>query len=398
MIRACTLYGYLKGYKRIIFKKKVAQPLPEGVPYYIRFTDPVTGKRGMDPVGRDFNAAVKKLHEAEEAARIGGKVPTAKTNSMAVATACENFLAIKSDKASRSIARYKNVLKKFQEYISVEYVDQITIDVLRKFKAAVIADGYAMKTFNTDYAVVRGMMKKAGSTVCLPCDEVPKVEESSPIPYSEDQLAAFFDYMTPEQYERYQFFLNSACRQREVTFASWADLNWDTGEYHICSKPDVKFSVKNHEDRLVPLPSDVMNFLRARRKRDPKGRWIFLNGDGSPEHHFLEEIKRIARDAGLNCGHCVVEHKMDGKARTLSCDKHAVCEHIILHRFRKTCATRWHHAKPEPVPLKNIQLYLGHKDLSTTQIYLGVKSTAEVRSSIENAAWKPKPRLRAVGD
>jgi site-specific recombinase XerD len=46
-----------------------------------------------------------------------------------------------------------------------------------------------------------------------------------------------------------------------------------------------------------------------------------------------------------------------------------VCEHIYLHRLRKTCAIRWHE---NGINVRTIQAWLGHKSLETTQIYLGV--------------------------
>ena len=46
--------------------------------------------------------------------------------------------------------------------------------------------------------------------------------------------------------------------------------------------------------------------------------------------------------------------------RTVTCKTDAVCVHWYLHRFRKTCATRWHH---EGIPVRSIQHWLGHKTL-----------------------------------
>lgn len=82
------------------------------------------------------------------------------------------------------------------------------------------------------------------------------------------------------------------------------------------------------------------------------------------------QAKQIARRAGLNCGICE------------SCKTTRECERFILHRFRKTCATRWSEAG---VPVRNIQSYLGHKSLGTTQLYLGATDTPENRKRIDAA-------------
>ena len=67
----------------------------------------------------------------------------------------------------------------------------------------------------------------------------------------------------------------------------------------------------------------------------------------------------------------------------VSCQDRPVCEHSYLHRFRKTCATRWHEAS---IPMRTIQNWLGHKSLETTMIYLGVTDSEKLRSNI-NAAF-----------
>jgi hypothetical protein len=75
--------------------------------------------------------------------------------------------------------------------------------------------------------------------------------------------------------------------------------------------------------------------------------------------------------------------KYDKKKRVeVSCKNQPVCEHIYLHRFRKTCATRRH----DGIPLRTMQAWLGHKDLATTQNYVGVADSDKPRSHI-NAAF-----------
>lgn len=73
-----------------------------------------------------------------------------------------------------------------------------------------------------------------------------------------------------------------------------------------------------------------------------------------------------------------------GDKKKVSCKTHPVCEQWILHRFRKTCATRWHE---NGIPVRTIQKWLGHKKLETTVKYLGLadlkdpKTRAQVDAS-----------------
>jgi Phage integrase family len=109
-------------------------------------------------------------------------------------------------------------------------------------------------------------------------------------------------------------------------------------------------------------------------------------GNEAPGNHFLRKLKTIALRGGLNCGQCkTIITKGEGDKRRkvkVSCKDHAVCEHFYLHRFRKTCATRWHEAN---IPVRTIQYWLGHKNLETTMLYLGVTSNEKLRGNIDRA-------------
>jgi integrase len=172
-----------------------------------------------------------------------------------------------------------------------------------------------------------------------------------------------------------------------VTFASWADINFDNKTYTIRSKADVGFTVKNHESRTIPIPDNLVSLLKTRRKKNPSARWIFVNEAGVPDNHFLRKLKRIALRAGVNCGQCrtkITKGRYSNKKEVeVTCATDPVCEHIYLHRFRKTCATRWAEAG---IPVRTIQHYLGHKDLNTTAIYLGVSDSDKMRDKINQAA------------
>ena len=129
----------------------------------------------------------------------------------------------------------------------------------------------------------------------------------------------------------------------------------------------------------------MVEALKARRKKYPSTRWIFLSKEGKPDNHLLRKLKKIALRAGLNCGQCrtkVTVGKYDHKKEVeVSCATHPVCEHFYLHRFRETCATRW---QEHGIPLRTVQAWLGHKNLETTQSYLGVTDSKKLRPQIDN--------------
>jgi integrase len=192
--------------------------------------------------------------------------------------------------------------------------------------------------------------------------------------------------MDEEEKIRYNFFLGTACRDKEVTFASWADINFEKNTYTVRSKPDVGFTVKNHESRTIKIPGSLVASLKARRKKMPGERWVFVNEAGLPDNHFLRKLKRIALRAGINCGQCkttVTKGKYNSKKLVeVTCATDPVCEHVYLHRLRKTCATRWSEAE---IPIRKIQYWLGHKSLETTQLYLGTGDSEKDQSKVDKA-------------
>jgi hypothetical protein len=42
-------------------------------------------------------------------------------------------------------------------------------------------------------------------------------------------------------------------------------------------------------------------------------RWVSPSKHGLPDGHFLRKLKKVALRAGLNCGHCHVTLKLNGK-------------------------------------------------------------------------------------
>lgn len=329
------------------------------------------------------------LDAASKGLTVAGTENIASLNRIPVKAAVDTYLEKKQSKAPTTILQYRNVLNQFLAALAlckVKFIDQITEDALRKYKARMESEGYAGKTIDTRLNIVYFLLKKNGVTARLPRDEMPTIEEEAAVPYSDEELEKLFDAMDDESHIRYKFFLGTGCRDKEVTFAAWKDIDFTKREYHVRRKEDVGFTPKSHESRTVPLPVSLVEALRARRRTHSNDRWIFVNERGEPDNHFLRKLKRIALHAGLNCGECrttITLGKYDHKKQTeVTCKTHPVCEHIYLHRFRKTCATRW---QEHGIPLRTVQAWLGHKNLETTQRYLGVTDTGRLRPQIDAA-------------
>jgi integrase/recombinase XerD len=364
-------------------------------PFYIRLTIHGGSQPWQRLTAESFTDAKQEAGQFESvlvAAAKGLTVAEAENidnlNRVPIKTAVGVYLEQKRHKAPKTVAAYTHYLTEFAESLQgkIRFLDQITPEVLRCYKDFLTAQGYSGKTVDTRINMLYFMLKKNGVTARLPKDEMPIVEIEVAVPYSDEEWEKLLAVMDDEQRIRFQFFRATGCRDREVTFASWADIDFGKREYHIRRKEDVGFSPKSHESRTVPLPGSLVEALRARRKAHPNDRWLFVNKDGRPDNHFLRAFKRIALRAGLNCGNCSTSlHKWkNGKMRVrdVTCKTAPVCEHFFLHRIRKTTATSWAEAG---IPLRTIQVWLGHKNLEVTQRYLGVTDSGKLRPQIDKA-------------
>lgn len=343
---------------------------------------------------REFNEANQRIWRKLEAITLVDakieirRIPDRKPEGdrVRIDSAIEIYLEQKAAKARKTISQYEITLTQFEEVMvehNIVFLDQVDEKILRHyvtFMRTVGKDGkpYAAKTIDTRLTIVYFLLNKHGMrSVRLPQDEMPKPRGNKPIPYSNESIDKLFAAMTPAQVIQYKFFLGTACRAGEVSFASWADIDFDSKEFHVREKPDVGFGLKSGLSRDVPLPTSVVEMLKVYKLDRPHERWLFINRNGKPQQHMLRTLKEIAFRIGLNCGTCMGIYKK----KPACCKDKPICKEFVLHRFRKTCATRWH----KEMDTMTLRQLLGHKDLKTTEGYLGVTPNARLRGAVDRA-------------
>lgn len=390
-------------------------------PFYLRYKN-LIGKSVWEPAGdvleKALEAAETRVH-ALEAQRRGLTVQELEdienANRVPIKVACDEFLKLKAGKAAKTVAAYSLHIKEFQEAIGskVRFMDAIDAAVMRRYRDSMAKRGLSAKTQHTRLLTITFLLKKSGMKNPLAWDEFPTYEVEHAVPYTQDELKKLFAAMTERERLAFRFFLGSGLREAEVTYTEWADLDLTRGTVTVRPKHDVRFTPKSHESRTVPLPAALVKELREAKDLRQSKRWVFVNDSGKPEKHFLRRLKAVAKRAGLNCGHCITitsdlnkQQRIEAVQkihasqtrderfadfdkpmtleREITCAKHPICKNFFLHRFRKTCATRWSEAG---VSVRQIQVWLGHKDLSTTQRYLGTGDmhAPQTRAKIDSA-------------
>ena len=119
---------------------------------------------------------------------------------------------------------------------------------------------------------------------------------------------------------------------------------------------------KGGKQRVVPLFGKVKEvlkkYLNEKRKHDYKSSFLFPSNSKSghiTRHRFFQLLKKLSLECGINVSR--------------------VSPHTIRHSFAS-------HLLERGVDLRIIQESLGHKDISTTQIYTHIQSK-KIRKILE---------------
>lgn len=356
---------------------------PEAV-FALRYTD--RGKRVWEHVGRDPDRAVTAKLRQEHifgGRAIGKPVPydtqpePIDTTRKLLEIAVKDYVAgVEARRKPKTAKAYGKALDLFEEFYPRKYLDEVTREDLVDYPAKLIARcGNSGRTAANRQGYIVTFLAHYDIDLKLKKTDKPKFTKRAPNAYSKEFVTRLLSACDAEERLVFRFFLLSGCREQEVSYACWSDLDLSRRMLTIQKKDDLNWTLKDYEERSVPLPSDLVDELKARREQRPDDRFIFPTKAGKPEGHFLRALKLVALRAGLNCGHCKSKNGQ-------RCSKYAVCKHVELHRFRRTFATMHHQ---NDVSVHTLMRWLGHSDLETTLAYLAAADdeNAQTRDRID---------------
>ena len=157
----------------------------------------------------------------------------------------------------RSIAAYDNAFDQLQENLpkGVRFIDQLaTPQVLNSYVEFLRGQDYGNKTITIRMGFVFSLLKANSVEKPSKLIKLPKVQRTRTKAYNSEELTKLFAAMTPEQYLRYLFFVRTGCREQEVQYATWKDLDLKSLRFTVSGegKSDVGFLPKNHEGTVCP--------------------------------------------------------------------------------------------------------------------------------------------------
>ena len=356
--------------------------------YALRYQ--LDGNRIWEPVGFDAQLALTKKVQRERilaAQSIGlvGTYQVAQSPEDSASTKTQDQVAeylreTKDHKSHRTFLAYSCSLRNFFSSIpAIASLEGVRRHDIMNWIGGMKQAGQDPRTIANRVANLKTFFHHCHLAWPLEKKDKPLFVQKPASPYTQRELTLMLNHADEEERDLLLFLLGTGAREQEVMFATWRDISFDRGIFTVTEKNDgeLRWTPKDKEQGEIPLSDDLLARLKSRRQRFPHTRLIFPSPAGKPNGHFLRKIKKLAFRAGINCGEC-------RDARGRSCKTHPSCERAILHRFRKSFATRLAGAG---VDVRTIQSFLRHSTLDTTLSYLaaGRLDTPEMRSKVNQA-------------
>ncbi|MGH2507981.1 MAG: tyrosine-type recombinase/integrase, partial [Ktedonobacteraceae bacterium] len=208
---------------------------------------------------------------------------------------------------------YKNAVNDFQKYchqIGVQYLDEITGDVLRGHEVWLYKTmqrrvrGKQSNTVAKRFRFLNTFFNRFGITMIkdqrnpnglLNRRDVPLEEKPQHINrYSPEEIQAMLSVANENQVDMIQFFLRTGCRDEEAAYLEWKDVDFKHKQIFIREKPGV-WKPKDKEQRIIPTEDGVLlPRLGARRERQsPASNLVFPNTLGSPDMHLIRQLHNV---------------------------------------------------------------------------------------------------------
>ncbi|MGO9840270.1 MAG: tyrosine-type recombinase/integrase [Candidatus Acidiferrales bacterium] len=379
-----ALLARVKVGKRYLFEAveiKNGKPVEPDEPtsYYLKYSQ--NGKQRVEAVGSDLSRAFvafqnRELNQART--RMGLSAITElgpardASGRMKIAHAVAVYLqdladATKTGERSKGTERgYKNAVEDFRDHCGVEFLDEITAEVLKRYKLHMfenikkrvhgtkhntVAKRFRfLNTFFNKFGIkmVRDRAPQKGDTGLMNYLDVPR-EQKKPNTdkYSAEEIKAMLAVADVNEADLIHVFLRSGMRDEEVAFLEWKDIDWKRQQVMVREKPGI-WKPKDKENRNIPVEDGVLlKRLEERRERQkPKSHLIFPNTLGRPDMHLIRQLHKVVGKVNENGG------EIDGVP--------------TLHRFRRTYAS----VMISHSDLQTVSALLGHSDISTTSLYL----------------------------
>ena len=282
--------------------------------------------------------------------------------NMKIKEAIDNYIysiSVIEQKSPQTIDSYKNSLRKYQNYLTEEGIDDINdvSNLTVQYFIADLLDSSSKTTAAHDLSAVKGLHKylflnfnidnpTTGLTVKINKDHLPTFLNEDEI---NSLLNSFNDADENERFQRLllQMIYATGMRVSEL-------VNLQIKQLNIAHKI-IRVTGKGNKERVVLFDDDTADRLEGYFKYT-RTRWL----DGHTSNYFF--INERGNKLNRQYVYRIIQEKK-GQA--------GISFKVSPHTLRHSFAT---HMLENDTDLRTVQELLGHSDISTTQIYTHVQS------------------------
>lgn len=261
-----------------------------------------------------------------------------------------------------TVSAYRRDLTGFQRFLAEHSrtFQQVGVEDLSLYLLALRQQGLGRASVARRFSALRGLYRhclREGGVTRDPTErlEVPRLPRRLPRTLSLSEVAALLETSPAtgpaglRDRALLELLYATGMRASECLSLRIEDVNFSAG-YVVCTG-------KGSRQRLVPVGALALKWVR-RYLAEARSRFVkrgdpgilFLNQRGKPlsRQALWDQVKRAARAAGLRA---------------------AISPHTLRHSFAS-------HLLERGADLRSVQAMLGHADISTTQIYTHLPSSA----------------------
>jgi integrase/recombinase XerD len=256
-----------------------------------------------------------------------------------------------------TVRRYEKVLEHFERILGkkkfVEAVTRPDIDDYKTSRSKEQSQQHkgriiTPRTINFEVSVLRTffyfLINERLIPMENPCARFKPLKDQKaksrrkPPTYKQPELDRLFKHCDQSEKTIFATLLLTGLREQELYFLDWPDIDLKNETLRVTAKPTEGFSPKDYEERVIPIPPDLLDLLE---KAPRTSNVMFPTKKGRRTNHLLRRLKEIAEAAKV--------------------------PHATLHKFRHTYATRLLESGCDIV---TVQKLMGHSDIETTRQYL----------------------------
>ena len=187
----------------------------------------------------------------------------------------------------------KNALDEFIGCTKKTFIDELKKDDVYNFHAVLRKRGLTPRTIANKHQRLSSFLRFAGVNVKALMPEKPKYEKALPTVYTPQEVGELLQ--AADEYMRLVIELGLKCglRELEIVYLEWSDIHWQDKILRVQGKPYWGFTVKDSEQRDVPIPDDLLAHLETWKKGHGTDRLILGTKSDGPNMHLLRQLKRL---------------------------------------------------------------------------------------------------------